>query len=190
MNFLAHLYLSRNEEELMVGNILADFSKGMHFKDLSKNIQRGIEIHREIDRFTDTHPIVQQTKQRLQPEFNHYSPVIADVFYDHFLAAYWEQFSDQKLYDFADKAYIALKKHRLLFPLRFQHALVYGRFRKLLLSYSSVEGIDKAFNRIMNRTKFESNLENASMELKKNYSFYKSDFSAYFPELIAYANSL
>jgi len=180
MNFLAHLYLSRDDEELMVGNILADFSKGVLNKNLNGNITRGIEIHRKIDHFTDTHPIVQQTKHRLQPGFNHYSPVVADVFYDHFLARQWEQFSSERLNDFANKAYVALKKHRLLFPLRFQHALVYGRFRKLLISYASVDGIDKAFNRISARTHFESNLEKASSELKRNYASYQSDFFSLF----------
>jgi acyl carrier protein phosphodiesterase len=190
MNFLAHLYLSRNDEELMVGNILADFSKGIRHKNLSANIQKGVEIHRKIDHFTDTHPIVQRTKKLLQPRFNHYSPVIADVFYDHFLASQWAQFSDENLYDFANRSYLALKKHRFLFPLRFQQALVYGRFRKVLISYTSIEGIDKAFNRMLFRTRFTSNLEKASIELKKNYLAYQSDFSSFFPELIAYSNSL
>lgn len=190
MNFLAHLYLSRNDEEIMVGNILADFSKGTRLKHISENIKKGIEIHREIDRFTDTHEIVRQTKKRLHHKFNHYSPVIADVYFDHFLASEWEKYSERNLYSFADKAYNALKKHRLLFPLRFQHALVYGRFRKVLVSYATIEGIDKAFRRMTFRTRFESKLEIASTELSENYDLYHADFKTFFPELKRFAESL
>lgn len=174
----------------MVGNILADFSKGLKSKTIPPEIARGIAIHRKIDTFTDSHAQVHITKQRLQPDFGHYSPVIADVFYDHFLAKNWDNYSDIPLEIFANTAYHALKKHRFLFPLRFQHALVYGRFKKVLISYQHISGIDKTFNRMLFRTKFDSNLKLAAEELGNNYNEYEKDFFLFFPELINYVRTI
>ncbi len=173
----------------MVGNILADFSKGIKSKNIPSEVQKGIEIHRKIDAFTDNHPQVTLSKHILQPKFGHYSPVIADVFFDHFLAKNWTNYSTESLENFANKAYQALKSYRNLFPLRFQQALVYGRFRKVLVSYKDFSGIDKAFNRMLFRTQFDSNLKLAAAELEKNYSKYENNFKLFFPELIDYVNN-
>ena len=58
MNFLAHAYLSFGQEEILVGNLVADFIKGKELRQFSEDIQIGILLHREIDSFTDTHPLV------------------------------------------------------------------------------------------------------------------------------------
>jgi acyl carrier protein phosphodiesterase len=188
MNFLAHLYLSGSDKEVMVGNVLADRMKGQKINDFSEGIREGIRLHHIIDNFTDHHPVVAESKQRLRPEFRLYAPVIADVFYDHFLAANWENYSDISLKDFAEKSYLALKQHRKLFTGGFQVALVYMRFRNLLVSYSRFEGVQFALERMSGRAKNASNLLSAVDELKKNYSLYKKEFILFFPELIDHVN--
>ena len=55
MNFLAHAYLSFNEPEIWVGNMISDFVKGQKKLEYPEGIQTGIQIHRNIDEFTDTH---------------------------------------------------------------------------------------------------------------------------------------
>src|SRR3954453_2663939 len=106
MNFLAHLYLSGNDPEIMVGNFLGDFVRGRNLLErYKKNIATGIELHRTIDEFTDTHPIVAQSKNRLREKYRHYAAVIVDIFYDHFLAKNWSEYSSELLPDFADRAY-------------------------------------------------------------------------------------
>ena len=106
MNFLAHLYLSGEEEPVLLGNFMADFVKGnpearlrtilppeVVASGIFPELIRGIQLHRHIDHFTDTHPIVERTKARLRPEFRKYAGVISDMFYDHFLAAEWTAYS-------------------------------------------------------------------------------------------------
>ena len=183
MNFLAHLFLSGDNEEIMVGNVLADRIRGKKINDFSEGIQKGIRLHRIIDSYTDTHPVVELSKQRLRRDFGHYAPVIADVFYDHFLAANWNEYSDVPLKTFAEKSYHALKKYRMLFSGGFQFAFVYMRFRNLLVSYSTYKGVHFALERMSGRAKNSSNLTDAVDELKKNYSLYKKEFSSFFPQL-------
>lgn len=188
MNFLAHLFLSGNDEEIMVGNILADRMRGRRADEFSPNIQKGIQLHRIIDDFTDRHPMVEKSKQRLRKEFGHYAPVITDVYYDHFLAANWNEYSDVPLNDFAHEGYYALKKYRHLFGGGFQIALVYMRFRNLLVSYATFKGVRFALDRMSGRAKNASNLADAVGELKKNYLHYQQEFKIFFPELVNYLN--
>lgn len=189
MNFLAHLYLSGNDEEIMVGNVLADRIKGKKMHDFSEGIQKGILLHHTIDNFTDNHPIVEVSKQRLRQKFGHYAPVIIDIFYDHFLAAKWEKYSEIPLQEFAMKSYNALKKHRKLFSSGFQVALIYMRFKNLLVSYKTFRGVQFAFDRLSGRSEHLSNLSKAVVELKNNYSLYKNDFEVFFPSLIEHVNN-
>ena len=189
MNFLAHLYLSGNDEEVMLGNLLADFLKGSNRKEFSKGIQRGIDLHHKIDEYTDSHPIVEQSKIRLRPNFSHYSPVVSDVYFDHFLAANFDKYSNTNLSKYARNCYRILAKNNKIFPQNLRRFIAIMRFENLLVYYSTVEGIDVIFNRMAKRTKFNSNLENASIELVKNYKSYENEFSLFFPELIAFSNN-
>src|SRR5277367_1527199 len=101
MNFLAHLYLSGDNPKIKTGNFIGDFVKGKNLADrFEKDIAKGIVLHREIDWFTDRHPVVKQSKDRLREKYRHYSGVIVDVFYDHFLARNWINYSSKSLSDF------------------------------------------------------------------------------------------
>lgn len=186
MNFLAHLFLSGNDEEIMVGNVLADRIRGRKISDFSQGIQKGIRLHRIIDNFTDTHPVVELSKQRLRKEFGHYAPVITDIYYDHFLAVDWKKYSDIPLNDYAMTCYKILKKNKALFSSGFQLALIYMRFRNLLVSYSTFKGIHFALKRMSGRTRNAVNLVAAVEELKKNYPLYYKEFNQFFPELVEY----
>ena len=85
MNYLAHLYLSGNNADLLLGNFIADHLKGADRKRIyPEAIKRGIALHRRIDTFTDAHPVVAESKVRVREQFGKYAPVIVDVFYDHF----------------------------------------------------------------------------------------------------------
>jgi len=184
MNFLAHLFLSGNNEEIMVGNILADRSRGLIKKNLSEGILSGIKLHHEIDHYTDNHSVVALTKKRLNPDFGHYAPVITDIYYDHFLALHWDEYSDVSLDIFAKKCYSVLKKYKNIFPTNFQFALMYMRFRNLLVSYRTFDGVKFAFDKMSGRAVNSHNLHLAVDELKRNYSLYENEFIEFFDDLI------
>ncbi len=94
MNFLAHLYLSPDNTEIIIGNFIADHIVGNKFQQYSDAIQKGIMLHREIDTYTDAHAIVRRSKRRLNERYRHYNGVIIDIFYDHFLAVNWNTYSN------------------------------------------------------------------------------------------------
>ena len=90
MNFLAHIYLSGDDDELKIGNFIADSVKGKKFSQFPDQVQKGITLHRKIDSYTDSHPIVRESVLRLFPKYGHYSSVIVDILYDHFFSSLLE----------------------------------------------------------------------------------------------------
>ncbi len=91
MNFLAHTYLSGCNEEIIVGNFMGDYVKGRNYLLFPEQVKKGILIHRDIDTFTDMHPITRRNKQRVAEKYHKYAGIIIDIFYDHFLAALWDR---------------------------------------------------------------------------------------------------
>jgi acyl carrier protein phosphodiesterase len=116
MNFLAHIYLSFGNDEITLGNFIADSIRGNKHKHLPINVQKGIMLHRAIDTFTDAHPTVRKSTKRLHKNYSHYSGVIVDIFYDHFLAKNWEQYSDTPLDVFVEQFYDLLEENYTILP--------------------------------------------------------------------------
>ena len=143
MNFLAHLYLSKNNKNILIGNFIADAVKGSDFKKFPEEIQAGILLHREIDNYTDTHLIVKTSKRRLNLQYRHYKGVIIDIFYDHFLAKNWQQYSDTPLAVYAENVYGFLQENKEIFPERIQKFLPYMIEYNWLVSNASIPGIEK-----------------------------------------------
>ncbi|GAB4245781.1 MAG: acyl carrier protein phosphodiesterase [Ekhidna sp.] len=183
MNFLAHLLLSGNDEEVMVGNFIGDFVKGPNLEAYPPNISYGIKLHRAIDTFTDSHPVVLKSKVRLRKKFRHYAPVIVDVFYDHFIARDWHLLSNQSLLEFTHHFYERIKSYYDLIPPAVIHMLGYMREANWLYHYQYIEGIDKALTGMSRRTKFDSKMEQAARVLEAYYSEFENEFKQFFPEI-------
>ena len=92
MNFLGHIYLSGQDTELAIGNLVADQIKGNRISELPDKIKNGIVLHRLIDEFTDNHISYKKCVRKLFPKYRHYSRIIIDMYFDHFLAANWDNF--------------------------------------------------------------------------------------------------
>jgi acyl carrier protein phosphodiesterase len=184
MNFLAHLYLSGDNTRRMVGNFIGDFVKGRHaLEKFEREIVQGIELHRAIDEFTDTHPVVTQSKNRLRPKYRHYSGVIVDVFYDYFLANDWKNFHSLPLDKFADHAYGTLLQFDAILPEDVKHMLPYMMRGNWLLNYSKTEGIHRALSGMASRTPYLSHMDEAVHDLIRYEEDFKKEFDAFFPEL-------
>lgn len=185
MNFLAHFYLSGNDTGLLQGNFLADAVKGKKYLDYSPEIRKGILMHRFIDHFTDTHPVTERTKKRLRPEFHHYAPVIVDVFYDHFLAAGWKNFSTVSLGEYARNVYRTLEENSEVFPEKSKYILKYMKMHDWLNAYASIEGIGVVLTGMSRRTPYVSGMERGAAALERDYEDCKKDFEEFFPLLQA-----
>lgn len=183
MNFLAHIYLSGNDEEIILGNFMADSIKGKQYLKYPKGIQKGIVLHRAIDFYTDTHPTVRKSISRLFDTYGHYSGVIVDILYDHFLAANWKNFSSIPLKTYVANFYQLLQKHYAILPKNVQKFLPYMMKDNWLLSYSTIPGISRILYQMNERTKKRSKMNFAVIELEENYEDFEAEFFSFFEEL-------
>lgn len=186
MNFLAHLYLSGNNKNIMIGNFIADHIKGNQFKHFDEEIQKGIFLHREIDTFTDAHEIVRKSKRRLHERYNHYNGVIIDIFYDFFLAKNWHKYSTVSLQDFSNEVYNLLQENFEILPLKSQQFLKYMIEYNLLFNYQFESGIEKVLKGMNHRTKGISQMNLAIEDLKIYQKEFEKDFSLFFVDLQQY----
>lgn len=183
MNILAHLYLSGRPSPEMVGNFIGDFIKGIKLSSFSEPVRKGILIHREIDTYTDRHPVVSASKDRLRAEHRHYSGVIVDIFYDHFLAARWNQFSGIDLNEYLGEVYSYLEMNKLVLPDRAANFLSAAKKGKWVQNYATIDGIQRVLRGMDTRTKFNSNMECACEQLTIHYREFEEEFLEFFPEL-------
>lgn len=188
MNFLAHIYLSGNEEDTLLGNFIADMVKGRQIDNFHQGIVDGIMLHRKIDTFTDTHPIVDQSKNRLRNKYRLYAGVVVDMFYDHYLARYWTDYSRYSLTRFVKEAYHVLLKNYFLLPVRAKNMLPYMVSSNWLLNYASLESMEQIFEGMAMRTPFKSGMENAVDDLRLYYGDFENEFRTFFPELVDYVS--
>lgn len=186
MNFLAHIYLSGNNELIKIGNFIADGIRGHDYEQFPIDVQKGILIHRAIDTFTDANPIFRQSKHRLHEAYGHYSGVIMDIFYDHFLAKNWARYSGEKLEDYAERFYQSLRDNYDWLNPKTQAMMPSMIRRNWLTSYATIEGIGMILFQMDHRTKNRVSMQNAVNELQEYYTEFESEFTTFFEELRAH----
>jgi acyl carrier protein phosphodiesterase len=188
MNFLAHLYLSQDDINILIGNFIADHIRGNHYENFSKEIQQGIFLHREIDTFTDAHKIVRKSKRRLHERYNHYAGVIIDIFYDYFLAKNWSDYSAIPLDVYTNSINDLFSEIAEDLPARSQQFIKYMVEYNLLFNYGNKEGIAKVLNGMNSRTKGRSQMNLAIEDLQNLEEEFQEDFTLFFKDLIAHTN--
>lgn len=188
MNFLAHLYLSNNNTNILIGNFIADHIPGNNFTHFHPEIQKGILFHREIDTFTDAHKIVRKSKRRLHPRYRHYKGVIIDIFYDHYLARNWSTYSETPLETFAQSVYDLLQDNFEILPKKTKQLLPFMREYNWLYNYQYIEGIEKVLIGMNNRTKQKSQMHLAVEDLQNLDKEFEEDFTLFFEDLRIFSN--
>jgi len=186
MNFLAHLYLSGESEKIMVGNFMADYVKGRKHENYRSDIQKGILLHRSIDFYTDTHPLVSQSGQYFREVYRKYSGVVTDVIYDHFLAKNWELYHQQALPIFVSRCHEALVKNYLVLPNRVKMFLPFLIKSRRLETYAEIEGLRTALNIMVRHTSLPDKTDSAIDILLENYESLEIEFHSFMNDIIAY----
>lgn len=162
---------------------MGDFVKGSQLDRFPEMVAKGIILHREIDSYTDNHPVVMQSKDKLREKYRHYSGVIVDMYYDHFLAVNFSDYSQDSLENFARKKYELLEDHWHLIPPRGQNMLPYMIRGDWLTNYAKKEGIHRSLTGLSRRTKFKSNLDLAIQDLVEHYDELELEFRQFFEEI-------
>lgn len=189
MNFLAHLFLSGSDTDVIVGNFMGDAVKGRDLSRFGPGIERGLRLHRAIDSFTDTHPLVRQGRERLLAHAGRYSSVVMDLFLDHLLASDWSRFHAGSLPTFAQRMYRLLEANEHRMPERTRHMLPYMVSRDWLTSYAHLHGIGMALDGLSRRVPGGAGMRGAEQVLAKHLEAYRGEFLGFMPRIIAHTEA-
>lgn len=185
MNWLAHVLLSEPTPGFRIGNLLPDLLGATELASLPSGFQRGIACHRDIDAFTDKHPVFRRSVSRVSAKHRRFAPILVDVFYDHFLSVTWKQHYPEPLEVFLAEIYASFDTQRdHLSPTILGH-LHRMREENWLGSYRDIAGIQLTLERISRRFRRPIQLGEAIGELESNYAALNADFTEFFPELRA-----
>jgi len=187
MNYFAHLCLAKQTPESLIGNLLGDFMRGVDRRTLSPAISRGLENHRQVDRFTDTHPLIQELKQLFDPTCKRFAGIALDIYFDHLLIKHWERLDCRNLNQVNEHFYQTLATHLHMMPSeRMQMVsskIVSGRwFDAYANQHSTLEAVRRAATRI----RFANSFDRACSELLKNENEIESTFLRFYPLLAAH----
>ncbi len=185
MNFLAHLFLSCQDDDLLLGNYVADFIRNRHLPDYPPKVRDGVFLHRQIDSFTDQHPLVLRGVRRLYGDHRKYAPVVIDVFYDYLLARHFEKYSKEPLNGFIDSVYRRLERKQFLLPVHLQQRLTRMIAEDWLSGYCSKAGLARAFQFMKGRVSQPFRLDGAIESLERDLPALDREFKGFFPEVIA-----
>lgn len=188
MNYLAHAYLSFNEPEILVGNMISDFVKGKKKFNYPLLVQKGITLHRAIDMFTDEHEATKKAKEIFRAEYRLYSGAFVDVVFDHFLAINEKEFAEASLLNFTEKTYQSLFPFTTIFPEQFQKMFPYMQSQNWLYNYQFRWGIERSFGGLVRRAAYLSESEKAFVLFEKHYDELQQYFNEFFPSLKNYAS--
>lgn len=185
MNYFAHLYLSQPTVESTVGNLLGDFAKGVETKALSKAVFAGLQNHRVVDRFTDSHPVVKDLTQLFSPQRRRFAGIALDVYFDHLLMQHWSEFDKRNLNEEIQSCYQRMKLGQRLMPNQHMAAttskmVAYDWFG----SYNERQSIAHALDRIAARIRFENKFSNIIEEIEQHHQLIEQGFLMFFPELV------
>jgi len=183
MNYLAHIYLSGENEQVILGNFIGDWIKGSDFKKYPTDIQKGMLLHRTIDSFTDNHPVVRTSKNRLIVEYHKYAGIIIDIFYDHFLAKNWLLYSAIPLSEFSEQVNKILLTQMHFLPQNMQDFVPAFMNNRWLELYATIPGIEHVLQSMVRNTTLPDKTSYAIENLVKFYKTYSMEFNTYFPEL-------
>ena len=185
MNILIHLFFSQNDENIILGNFIADYIRGINrIKGYPPQIQSGIKLHQWIDNYSDNNLIVKKSISIFSPLLKHYAPVAVDVIYDHFMSNNWENFSKKSLFNTIDEFYIILENNYNILPNKAKRAVDHMIKNNWLIMYKDLSGLKNIFEWMDTRASFEANLTNSIDILLEYYSEIEDDFFAFINTMI------
>ncbi|MDE2729665.1 MAG: ACP phosphodiesterase [Gemmatimonadota bacterium] len=185
MNYLAHLYFAEDTPESCVGNLMADFVRGpVDRQPYNGAVMRGMWSHVAVDRYTDNHDVVRESKALISPSRRRFAGIIVDICYDHFLALRWTDFSDEPLSAFIERTYGSLSAYRGDMPPVLSRVIRHMVRHDWLHGYRETAGIGRALDGLSMRVRRPNTLAGSVEELEANYDEMEGQFLRFFPDLV------
>ena len=186
MNYLAHFALAGPETGLLVGGFLGDYIKGHLENRFSPEIERGIRLHRAIDQYTDSHPIVRNSYKRFDPRFRRYAGIITDIAFDHLLAQNWRQYYSEPLESYSSNTLEKLLAHKdMLTDAAFQRA-AHMQEHNSLAHYGQLQFLEQSLAYLSGRLKHANPLIEAYPHCEAQRPSLQEDLSVFYPGLIEF----
>ena len=189
MNYLAHTYLSGENDEIKVGNFLGDWVKGSDYLKYPENIQTGIVLHRNIDSFIDSHPIMKVGASRFQSRYFKYSGVIIDILYDHYLASNWKDFSPIPLREYINGLHKLIFNYQAMLPPRLQNYAPTFMKERWIERYANLEGIRDVLDAMSKRTSLPNETSFAISVIETFYEEFRQEFFDFFGQIIEFVEN-
>ena len=167
--------------------MISDFVKGRKKLDYPPGIQKGIDLHRAIDQFTDQHPATREAKEVFRPHYRLYAGAFIDVVYDHFLATDEIEFSEETLFKFSQEVYLSLDQNKNWMPEQFAAMFRHMKKHNWLFHYRSVWGTEKSFGGLVSRAAYLNESENASRIFKEHYQRLSACYRQFWSEVKPFA---
>lgn len=186
MNWLAHIFLSEQHIEFQIGNYLADPLKGRVWEGASQELTQGMQVHKIIDSYTDSHELFIQSKQRLG-EKGLLKALVIDLTYDYLLTKNWKHFCHEDIDLFLKRFYHEAKNTLPHLPLHAATPLQRMVEFDLLNKYQHLTHLKQAFERIDKRLSQRlAKRDTASAYFQRvqlHIDDIENDFMHFFPQL-------
>ncbi len=193
MNFLAHLALAGPTDASRLGNILGDFEKGPPqylSQYLPKPVVIGIMMHRHLDRFTDSHQAFLAARELLPDKLRRFAGIVVDIFFDHFLTKHWADYYPVPFEAFLSEIDSLFDRRPEWMGNELPKLLPRIREESWLSSYGEISGIERALNRLSQRSPRLAPLAESSEALRTRYSAFEASFHSFFPDAQTEASRL
>jgi acyl carrier protein phosphodiesterase len=184
MNYLGHLYLSKNRLEIMRSNLFGDFIKGSHLETLPEIIKEGVILHRGIDDYIDHHPVVVDLLNVLYPQLPKVAGIAVDLYFDHLLARDWEEYHKLPLEAFISDFFNYKDKSEAYFSNDFKKLLKIIEKGNWLINYQNIDGLEFACKGLSKRISFDNELKNGVNVFYKNKEIIEATFKIFIKEAI------
>lgn len=170
----------------MIGNFIADSVRRSQWSGYKPKVVMGMELHHKIDFYTDNHPVVDASKKRLRPYHSKYSPVVADIMYDHFLACKFKELYGLELDQFVEGVYAMFRRRWEELPRVIQNMIPHMEKENWLLNYGNREGLARVFRGMSRRASFKNQMQDATEDIFRDYKEYEAEFDTFYPDLQEY----
>ncbi|HSH27666.1 MAG TPA: ACP phosphodiesterase [Wenzhouxiangella sp.] len=188
MNHLAHVVLAGPDEGFRLGAFLGDHVKGRQaLGELPADWAAGVELHRRIDSFSDSHPAVLGLLERLESPWRRYGGVIFDVLFDYMLIRHWSRFGPTDLELLSDQIDQLLTRHQARLPARLVRFSQWARSRRLWHRYGERAMLDEIFSLLAYRHGRRWPLAEGTRLLDAHEAAIERAFLELFPDLQARA---
>ncbi|MCP4009223.1 MAG: DUF479 domain-containing protein [Proteobacteria bacterium] len=191
MNHFAHLVLSQPTVESAVGNLLGDFARGLDLATLPPSVKAGLQNHRAVDSYTDRHPLITDLKSRFSSQRRRFAGIALDIYFDHLLINFWDNFEAGTPEQAATVFYQRLSTGQSMMPgeemrLVTKRIIQYDWFS----CYREIESIAESLDRVAGRIRFANSFDNAIEDLQRNENEIRETFFEFYPQLKAHIRTL